>query len=133
MSTDALAEYGRDYCVIDTHNLFVGTTLEDEILLLGADDDLLASLVRECARFGLRIEPGRKIASYSGGEQVIICCLLLMAVLPQRPLRVLLVHVLETLSPRNREQLLEAFDASIPLAGLFFLTPDGPSPLPDHV
>lgn len=132
MSSAALAEYGRDYCVIDTRNLFVGTTLEDEILLLGAEDGLFAALIPECARFGLRLEPGRKLASYSGGEQVIICCLLLMALLPPEPLRVLLVHVLETLSPRNRELLLDGFAAALPAARLFILTPDGPQPLADH-
>jgi hypothetical protein len=133
VSCAVLAEYGRDYCVVDTHNLFVGTTLEDEILLLGADDALAAVMVRECAGFELRLESGRKLSSYSGGEQSIICCLLLMILLPNRPLRVLLVHVLETLSPRNRESLLVRFAALLPAARLFSLTPDGPQPLPDHV
>lgn len=132
MTGTALAEYGRDYCVIDARNLFVGTTLEDEILLLGGKDALFAALVRDCARFGLRLEAGRKLATYSGGEQVIICCLLLMALLPREPLRVLLVHVLETLSPRNRELLLDGFAAALPAARLFALTPDGPQPLDDH-
>ncbi len=132
MSCVVLAEYGHDYCVIDTHNLFIGTTLEDEILLLGADDALIEVMIRECAGFGLRLEAGRKLSSYSGGEQAIICCLLLMNLLPKKSLRVLLVHVLETLSPRNRETLLERFAARLPASRLFSLTPDGPQPLPDH-
>ena len=133
MSFATLAEYGRDYCVIDTHNLFVGTTLEDEILLLGADDELFSVIAQECSRFGLRLEPGRKLPSYSGGEQSIICCLLLMNLLPKERLRVLLVHVLETLSPRNRSLLLDRFAALPPAASLSVLTEDGPKPLADHV
>jgi hypothetical protein len=55
-----------------------------------------------------------------------------MNLLPKKSLRVLLVHVLETLSPRNRETLLKRFAARLPASRLFSLTPDGPQPLPDH-
>lgn len=132
MSFATLAEYGRDHCVIDTHNLFVGTTLEDEILLLGADDGLFSDIARECALFGLQLERGRRLSSYSGGEQSIICCLLLMHLLPKERLSILLVHVLETLSQRNRELLLDRFAALIPDASLFFLTEEGPKPVVNH-
>ena len=132
MSFATLAEYGRDYCVIDTHNLFVGTTLEDEILLLGADDGVFSTIAQECSRFGLKLENGRKLSSYSGGEQSIICCLLLMNLLPREKLSILLVHVLETLSPRNRDLLLERFTALLPDASLSFLTEKGPKPVTDN-
>ncbi len=133
MSVATLAEYGRDYCVIDTHNLFVGTTLEDEILLLGAGDELFSAIARECSRFGLQLERGRKLSSFSGGEQSIICCLLLMNLLPKESISILLVHVLETLSPRNRNLLLDRFAALLPAASLSTLTKNGPEPLADHV
>ncbi|SFK04176.1 hypothetical protein SAMN04488082_112101 [Desulfomicrobium apsheronum] len=132
MSFATLAEYGRDHCVIDTHNLFVGTTLEDEILLLGADDGLFSDIARECSLFGLQLERGRRLSSYSGGEQSIICCLLLMHLLPKERLSILLVHVLETLSQRNRELLLDRFAALIPDASIFFLTEEGPKPVVNH-
>ncbi|PKN40340.1 MAG: hypothetical protein CVU60_16005 [Deltaproteobacteria bacterium HGW-Deltaproteobacteria-18] len=132
MSFATLAEYGRDYCVIDTHNLFVGTTLEDEILLLGADDGIFSTIARECSRFGLELEHGRKLSSYSGGEQSIICCLLLMNLLPKEKLSILLVHVLETLSPRNRDLLLDRFTALLPAASLSSLTEKGPKLVTDH-
>lgn len=127
-----LATYGRDYCVIDMHNLFVGTTLEDELLLLGADDGTLDRLRRECAELGVRLDPGRQLSSYSGGEQAIICCLTLIALLPRQPLRILLVHVLETLSPRNRELLLDRFAAALPSAGLFTLAAAEPRQVVRH-
>ena len=132
MSCATLASYGRDYCVIDTHNLFVGTTLEDEILLLGGRDELFGLVAEKGSHFGLRLAPGRKLSSYSGGEQTIICCLLLMNLLPDG-VRILLVHALETLSPRNRELLLESFAASLPAASLFSMTETGPKPLNNHV
>jgi hypothetical protein len=132
MSFATLAEYGRDYCVIDTHNLFVGTTLEDEILLLGADDGIFSTIAGECSRFGLKLERGRKLSSYSGGEQSIICCLLLMNLLPKEKHSILLVHVLETLSPHNRKLLLDRFAALLPDALLSSLTEKGPKPVTDH-
>ena len=132
VTASPLAEHGRDFCVIDMHNLFVGTTLEDELLLLGADDGTLETLRRECMPFGVRLEAGRALASYSGGEQAIVCCLTLMALLPREPLRILLVHVLETLSPRNRELLLDRFAAALPEAGLFTLAGSTPQPVVRH-
>lgn len=132
VNASPLAEHGRDHCVIDMHNLFVGTTLEDELLLLGAGEGALTGIIGECALFGVRLEPGRLLSSYSGGEQAIICCLTLMALLPRRPLRVLLVHVLETLSPRNRELLLDRFATVLPEASLFTLVGNVPQPAGRH-
>ena len=132
MNASPLTLHGRDHCVIDMHNLFVGTTLEDELLLLGAGEGALTGIIGECALFGVRLEPGRLLSSYSGGEQAIICCLTLMALLPRRPLRVLLVHVLETLSPRNRELLLDRFATVLPEASLFTLVGNVPQPAGRH-
>ncbi len=132
MSCATLVRYGQDYCVIDTHNLFVGTTLEDEILLLGGPDDLFGVIADGCGNFGLRLAPGRRLSSYSGGEQIIICCLLLMNLMPDG-VRILLVHALETLSPGNRELLLDSFASTLPTASLFTLTENGPRPLSRHV
>lgn len=131
MSDSPLALYGRDYCVIDMHNLFVGTTLEDELLILGAEERG-SEILHESVRFGLQLEPGRRLDTYSGGEQAIICCLLLMTLLPKTPVRILLVHVLETLSPRNRDLLLERFETLLPVADLFTLMQTGPQPLAEH-
>lgn len=132
MSCATLALYGQDYCVIDTHNLFVGTTLEDEILLLGGRSEMFDAMAGQCSDYGLSLAPGRKLSSYSGGERIIICCLLLMHFLPGDA-RILLVHALETLSPRNRARLLEDFAATLPSASLFSLTDNGPQPVRNHV
>jgi hypothetical protein len=125
VTASPVAAHGHEFCVIDMANLFVGTTLEDELLLLGADGSL-PEISRECAAFGVRLEAGRKLSSYSGGEQAIICCMTLMALLPRAPLSILLVHVLETLSARNRELLLARFSQTLPEAELFTMTESGP-------
>ena len=131
MTPSPLARFGADHCVIDMHNLFVGTTLEDELLLLGADGSALPEIRRRCEGFGVRLDPARRLSSYSGGEQAIICCLTLMALLPAGPLRILLVHVLETLSPRNRAALVRLFRETMPQATLFTLTGAAPRPVED--
>jgi hypothetical protein len=127
-----VALYGQDFCIIDMHNLFVGTTLEDELLLLGDGERTLPEIRRECAAFGVRLETGRRLSSYSGGEQAIICCLTLMTLLPREPLRILMVHVLETLSPRNRDLLLNRLRTALPHAGLFVLSGGKPQEVPSH-
>ena len=129
MTASPVAVHGHDFCVIDMGNLFVGTTLEDELLLLEAEG-ALPDISRECGAFGVRLEAGRKLSSYSGGEQALICCLTLMTLLPREPLSILLVHVLETLSPRNRELLLNRFSEALPEAALFTLSGDGPQAVP---
>ncbi|NLW80759.1 MAG: hypothetical protein GXY42_03690 [Desulfovibrionales bacterium] len=126
MTHDTIAEFGAGYCVIDIHSLFVCATLEDEILVLGAGDALFADLKTDALSFGFVPDRGRRLDSYSGGEQAILCCLLLMRLLPRDPLQIMLVRVLETLSPKNRELLLLKFATMLPAATLFTLTPSGP-------
>lgn len=132
VNASTIATYGSRYCVIDVRNLFVGTTLEDELLLLGADGSALPDIRRQCDGFGVRLDAARKLSSYSGGEQAIICCLTLMTLLQARPVRILLVHVLETLSPRNRAALVRRFRTALPGAELFTLTGESPQPVEDH-
>ena len=129
MNPDTIATFGADYCVIDTHNLFVCATLEDEILILGDDQSLFADLVDDARRFGLTPEPRRQLQSYSGGEQAILACLLLMRLSFPITRPILLVHVLETLSSRNRDLLLRFFALRRPQTRLFTLTADGPHAL----
>ncbi len=126
MYQDQLAALEQDYCVLDTHNLFVCSTLEDEILVLGGRPELLVQLGGQCKKFGLELEPDRDLASYSGGEQAIICALLLLALLPRQPVRILFVHLLETLSDTNRKLLIHTFHSTLPEAELFCFTLLGP-------
>jgi len=130
MSHSAIAVHGRQHCVIDVHNLFVGTTLRDELLLLANREDLLPDVIAICSEFGVEAQPDRLLTSHSGGEQVIICCALLLVLLSDSDRSILFVHVLETLSEKKRDLLLERFRSIRPRAALFTLTPDGPQALP---
>lgn len=117
--------FGQTHCVIDQHNLFVSATLEDELLLLGAPENIPGAIQNICARFGFRPEPKRLFASYSGGEQALLCCAMLMLLVADGT-PVLLRHVLETLSERNRSLLRRAFGEFLPASPLLTLGPDGP-------
>jgi hypothetical protein len=55
-----------------------------------------------------------------------------MTLLPREPLRILMVHVLETLSPRNRDLLLNRLRTALPHAGLFVLSGGKPQEVPSH-
>lgn len=127
MNQSVIHTHGRRYCIIDMHNLFVGATAGDELLLLADREDCLPQIRAACLCFGLDLDPDRLLSSYSGGEQAIICCEILLAVLPRTAADILFVHVLETLSASNRKQLLARFAAVLPGAGLFTLTASGPA------
>lgn len=118
--------FGETYCVIDQQNLFVSATLEDELLLLDAPEGTLAQIQSICSRFGgFHPEPKRLFTSYSGGEQSILCCVLLILLIPDGT-PVLLVHVLETLSEGNRTLLRQIFAEFLPANPLHTLGPGGP-------
>lgn len=118
--------FGETHCVIDQHNLFVSATLEDELLLLDAPEETLAQIQSICSRFGgFSPEPKRLFSSYSGGEQAILCCALLMLLIPDGT-PILLVHILETLSEGNRTLLRQVFSEFLPASPLLTLGPGGP-------
>lgn len=123
--TPPVEAFGETHCVIDQSNLFVSATLEDELLLLDAPEGALARLQDICVRFGFQPEPKRPFSSYSGGEQAILCCTLLMLLVPDG-VPVLLVHVLETLSERNRALLRRTFGEFLPASPLLVLGAEGP-------
>lgn len=129
MNPDSISTFGANFCVIDTHNLFVCATLEDEILVLGGAADIFPRIVDDARVFGLIPRPRRWLNSYSGGEQAILCCLLLMRLPPPTPRPILLVRILETLSARNRDILTRLFASRMPQAALFTLSSDGPHAL----
>ena len=126
MSTNSLTQFGANYCVIDVDNLFICSTLEDEILILGNKPYLWTKIAQDAQSFDLSIQAGRNFHSYSGGEQVILCCLLLMHLLPNPCPPLLLVRVLETLSNQNRALLSKLFAKRLPYTQIFTLTLDGP-------
>lgn len=114
------------YFSIDWNNLFVSSTLHDELLLFSSTPgETYVTIKNECAEYGIVLDQYRSLDTYSGGEQAIICCLFLCALLPRKPLRILFVHVLETLSMPNKERIIAHFHRVLPQAVLFSACPEG--------
>jgi energy-coupling factor transporter ATP-binding protein EcfA2 len=114
------------FLIMDFDHLFTATTLRDEIWLLthGRGDAIMEALQNGCARFGLPHAPERELDTFSGGERVMLAVVLICAVLdefrPEKP-EILLVNILETLTPQNRERVLERFaETLVRLGGRLF-------------
>ncbi|GAB1410432.1 hypothetical protein MASR1M90_15860 [Desulfovibrionales bacterium] len=122
-----LEAYGREFCVIDASNLFVCTTLADELILFSAEH-MLDALTSQCAELGIAVKPTRALRTYSGGEQAMISCLLISLMLPARPVRILLVHIVEALSLGNARKMLCLMRANASQISVYTLTATGPAP-----
>jgi hypothetical protein len=107
-----LAEHGEEYLVLDFNHLFISSTLREEVWLLRQRDDpaIVAQVIAEAGEFGLRgVRAERELHAYSGGEQAILACLLILATVEAAGVqgcKLLLYGLLESLSVENREKLL---------------------------
>ena len=119
------------YFTLAWNNLFVSSTLHDELLLFAPRPaETFMQLHAECALYDIDLDQHRALNSYSGGEQAIICCLFLCALLPRTPLNILFVQTLETLSENNRKRILDHFRHVLPEACLYAATNAGKELLP---
>lgn len=107
--------YGAEWLVLDFNHLFISTSLREEVWLLRHRDDraITEQVIAEAADFGIEgINADREFHTYSGGEQAILACLLIMAVIKANDahdVRILLYNVLESLSADNRARLVGRF------------------------
>ena len=112
---ELLAKCGDEFLVLDFNRLFISSTLREEAWLLSQQDDpaLISDVVDSAAGFGIHgIRPDRDLITYSGGEQAILAALLALATIMSKGLlgrKVLLNNVLNSLSPDNRQRLVELF------------------------
>ena len=110
-----LKQHSRQFLILDYNHLFVSSSLREEIWLLRRQNDttLLSRVLDDARAFGIReIAADRALATYSGGEQALLACLLFMAFVKERRLsgvRLLLINVLESISSANRIELLKMF------------------------
>lgn len=113
---NTLNRLGESYLVIDVQCLFVAASLREEmwLYLKREDTDLLAQVSLGAAVFNIRgVTPDRELITYSGGEQAILACLLILALirtLNVKGLQLLLNGVLESVSYENRQRLCRQFD-----------------------
>ena len=110
-----LDAYGGQYLILDYNHLFVSGSLREEVWLLrGADEPVVVAEILESARsFGIHDASAEKdFDSYSGGQQAILSCLLVMAVVRTaglRGVRLLLSNVMDSISGNNRRRLRMLF------------------------
>lgn len=123
--------YGADWLVLDFNHLFISTSLREEVWLLQHKDDhaIATEVIAEAARFGIEgVNADRELHTYSGGEQAILACLLVMAVIKANDVhgvKVLLYNVLESLSADNRAMLVGRFADRQRTHGVRAFTHDG--------
>jgi hypothetical protein len=107
-----LAEHGAEYLVLDFNHLFISSTLREEIWLLRQRDDpaIMDRVIAEAGEFGIGgVRAERELHAYSGGEQAILACLLILATVEAAGVqgcKLLLYGLLESLSVENRDRLL---------------------------
>ena len=107
--------YDGQYLILDYNHLFVSGSLREEVWLLRrADEPALVSEILEAARsFGIHEASAEKgFDTYSGGQQAILGCLLVMALVRAagvRDVRLLLSNVLDSISGENRRRLQDLF------------------------
>ncbi len=111
-----LNRLGRSYLILDVNCLFVAASLREEmwLYLQREDADLLAHVSRSAEAFNIRgVTPDRELVTYSGGEQAILACLLILSLvraLDVKEIQVLLCGVLESVSRENRRRLCRQFE-----------------------
>ena len=110
-----LNNHSCQYLILDYNHLFVSSSLREEIWLLRRKNDaaILSQVLAAAQPFGIRkVSADRALATYSGGEQAILACLLIMSFIEVNQLsglQLLLINVLESISSNNRINLLKIF------------------------
>ncbi len=124
-----LNAYDGQYLILDYNHLFVSGSLREEVWLLRrADEPALVSEILEAARtFGIQEASAEKgFDTYSGGQQAILGCLLVMALIRAggvRGIKLLLSNVMDSISGENRRRLRVLFTEMAASHGLRFFTP----------
>ncbi len=115
---------GRSYLLLDVNCLFVAASLREEIWLFSGQENarLLARVCGEAAEFGIRgADPDRELVTYSGGEQAILACLMVLFLIQAHGLKsrkLLLCGVLESLSEENLQRLKRRFQTAARTHGI---------------
>ena len=119
-----LDRYAGDFLILDYNHLFVSGSLREEVWLLRQADDqaLVAEILQSARAFGIHEASAEKgFDTYSGGQQAILGCLLIMALIRAagvRDVRLLLSDVMDSVSGENRGRLQSLFAAMAASHGL---------------
>ena len=111
-----LEQYGDSHLILDFNHLFISSSVREEVWLLQRKNDpaLIDWIIQQAAEFKLlEVDLDRNFTTYSGGQQVILGCLLTMALIRAqecRGVRLLLNNVLDSVSDDNRAKLMQSFE-----------------------
>jgi hypothetical protein len=111
-----LDKYGDSHLILDFNHLFISSSIREEVWLLQRKNDsaLIDWIIQQAAEFKfLEVDPDRNFTTYSGGQQVILGCLLTIALIRERECRgvkFLLNNVLDSVSDDNRAKLMRSFE-----------------------
>ena len=126
-----LDQYGEAFLILDFNHLFFAATLREELWLLRRRNDpaLLDSILAAARAIPIHgVAPDRDLATYSGGEQAILACLLAIAVIRAngvRSVKVLLFNLMDSLSEQSRSRLAVHFADSHAAQGTRFFVNQG--------
>lgn len=107
-----IIKYGDDCLLVDFNNLFVASSISEEILLFSrtSDCDLYDDFNTQISEFFIKkVDFGKDLNSYSGGEKVLIAISLIFASIIKyeiHSIRILFVNIIDSLAAQNREVLL---------------------------
>jgi hypothetical protein len=110
-----LKDFGKEYLVLEYNHLFVSDTIREEIWLFQGknDTELIKEILEASAAFSiLDADADRPFHTYSGGQQAILACLLVMAAIragKQQGVKLLLHNIIDSISEENRGILYERF------------------------
>ena len=120
--------YGDDYLILEYNHLFVSDTIREEIWLLQRKNDpqLINKTLQSAAELGIHdADADRAFNTYSGGQQAILACLLVMAAIRVAKLngvKLLLNNILNSISEDNRRTLYQRFHEIRKTHGVGFYT-----------
>ena len=112
-----LNTYGEGYLILEFNHLFISSSIREEVWLLQRknDDAMVKTIMREAEEFDIYDATGDKdFDTYSGGQKAILGFLLIIAVIRNRKingLKLLLNHVLDSLSEDNQSKLFTKFES----------------------
>ena len=108
-------DYGDEFLLLEYNHLFVSDTIREEIWLFQRKNDtrLIAKIIDSAAELDIPdASADRAFHTYSGGQQAILACLLVMAAIRAAKLqgvKLLLHNIIDSISKENRSILYRRF------------------------
>lgn len=113
---DLLDKYSDEFLILDFNHLFVASSIREEVWLLQRKNDsaMIDKILQAAGELNIEeVSGSRDFETYSGGQKAILACLLMLAVISDRKLqgrKLLLNNILESISDKNRTQLIAKFE-----------------------